>query len=39
VIRQTADLVDLQRIMNRSQTKISNSAQQNLTVCRLALLL
>eukprot|EP00884_Botryococcus_braunii_P012174 jgi/Botrbrau1/20958/Bobra.0135s0076.1 len=31
VIGQTADLVDLQRIMNRSKTKLSDSAQQNLT--------
>lgn len=32
VIGQTADLVDLQRILNRSQNKLSDSAQQNMTV-------
>ena len=29
---QTADLTDLQRILNRSKTKVTDSQQQNLTV-------
>ena len=29
---QTADLTDLQRILNRSKTKLTDSQQQNLTV-------
>lgn len=28
---QTADLLDLQRILNRSEDKLSNAAQQNAT--------
>lgn len=31
VIGQTADFMDLQRIMNRAQNKLSNAQQQNLT--------
>ena len=28
---QTADLIDLQKILNKSESKLSNSAQQNIT--------
>ena len=31
VIGQTGDLFDLQRIMQRSETKLSNNQQQNIT--------
>lgn len=31
VIGQTADMMDLQRIMNRSESPLNSSAQQNLT--------
>jgi hypothetical protein len=31
VIGQTQDLFDLQRILKRSETKLGNQAQQNMT--------
>jgi len=33
VIGQTQDLMDLQRILRRSDTKLDDQAQQNLTRC------
>lgn len=33
VIGQTQDLMDLQRILRRSETKLGDQAQQNLTRC------
>ena len=30
---QVADLTDLQRILQRSEQKLSNAQQQNMTVC------
>ena len=35
MIGQTQDLVDLQRILKRSETKLGNQAQQNMTRLRL----
>jgi hypothetical protein len=35
VIGQTQDLFDLQRILKRSETKLGNQAQQNMTRLRL----
>ena len=32
IVGQTADLVDLQRILQRSKKKLNNSQQQNITV-------
>ena len=31
IMGQTADLMDLQRILQRSQNKLNDSAQQNIT--------
>ena len=31
VMGQTADLLDLQKILNKSESKLSNAAQQNMT--------
>lgn len=32
IVGQTADLVDLQRILQRSKNRLNNSQQQNITV-------
>ena len=32
IVGQTADLVDLQRILQRSKKKLNDSQQQNITV-------
>ncbi len=36
IVGQTADLVDLQRILQRSKKRLNDSQQQNMTVRSLA---